>query len=97
MKKTELILKHSAAKLKRVIADSQYSDGKLRNAVDAAVITYRTNQKRDVEGLLSVDKKFRTYGPEDEKIEYNKRSHVEAVYSLAWLAQVYYTSQALLS
>ena len=81
MKKTELILKQSAAKLKSVIADSQYSDGKLGAAVDAAVIPYRANQKRDVEGLLRVDKKFRTYGPEDEKIEYHKRPHVEAVYS----------------
>ena len=34
LKKTELILKQSAAKLKSVIADSQYSDGKLRNAVE---------------------------------------------------------------
>jgi hypothetical protein len=81
LKKTELILKQSAAKLKSVIADSQYSDGKLRNAVAAAVIPYRANQKRDVEGLLRVDKKFRTYGPENEKIEYHKRPHVEAVYS----------------
>jgi hypothetical protein len=81
LKKTELILKQSAAKLKSVIADSQYSDGKLGAAVDAAVIPYRANQKRDVEGLLRVDKKFRTYGPEDEKIEYHKRPHVEAVYS----------------
>jgi len=81
LKKTELILKQSAAKLKSVIADSQYSDSKLRAAVDAAIIPYRANQKRDVEGLLRVDKKFRTYGPEDEKIKYHKRPHVEAVYS----------------
>jgi transposase len=81
LKKTELILKQSAAKLKSVIADSQYSDGKLRNAVDAAVIPHRANQKRDVEGLLRVDKKVHTYGPENEKIEYHKRPHVEEVYS----------------
>jgi hypothetical protein len=64
-----------------VIADSQYSDGKLRDAVNAAVIPYRSNQKRDVKGLLRVDKKFRTYGPEDQKEEYHKRPHIEAVYS----------------
>ena len=81
LKKTELILKQSAAKLKSVIADSQYSDGKLRDAVDAAVIPYRANQKRDVKGLLRVDKKFRTYGPDDQKEEYHKRPHIEAVYS----------------
>jgi hypothetical protein len=78
---TRLILKQSAAKLKSVIADSQYSDQKLRSAVDSAVIPYRANQKRDVEGLLRVDKKFRTYGPGDQKVEYHKRPHVEAVYS----------------
>lgn len=61
--------------------DSQYSDGKLRNAVDAAVISYRSNQKRDVEGLLRVDRKFRTYGPDGEKREYHKRPRIEAVYS----------------
>jgi transposase len=79
--KTKLILKQSAAKLRSVIADSQYSDSKLRNAVDKTVIPYRANQKRDVKGLLKVDRKFRTYGPEDQKNEYHKRPHIEAVYS----------------
>jgi hypothetical protein len=59
LEKTKLILKQSEAKLRSVIADSQYSDGKLRDAVDAAVIPYRSNQKRGVKGLLRVDKKFR--------------------------------------
>ena len=36
---------------------------------------------RGVIGLLRVDKKFRTYGPEDQKREYHKRPHIEAVYS----------------
>ena len=79
--KTKLILKQSAVRLRSVIADSQYSDGKLRNAVDETVIPYRANQKRDVKGLLRVDRKFRTYGPEDQKREYHKRPHIEAVYS----------------
>ncbi len=81
LEKTKLILKQSEAKLRSVIADSQYSDGKLRDAVDAAVIPYRANQKRNVKGLLRVDRKFRTYGPQDQKREYHKRPHVEAVYS----------------
>jgi transposase len=81
LEKTKLILKQSAARLRSVIADSQYSQSKLRDAVDEAVIPYRANQKRDVEGLLRVDKKFRTYGPDDQKIEYHKRPHIEAVYS----------------
>jgi transposase len=81
LEKTKLLLKRSAARLRSVIADSQYSDGKIRNAVDDAVIPYPANQKRDVKGLLRVDKKFRTYGPEDMKKEYHKRPHIEAVYS----------------
>jgi hypothetical protein len=64
-----------------VIADSQYSDAKIRNAVGKAVIPYPANQKREVKGLLRVDKKFRTYGPEDQRREYHKRRHIEAVYS----------------
>jgi hypothetical protein len=28
-----------------------------------------------------VDRKFRAYGPEDQKREYHKRPHIEAVYS----------------
>jgi transposase len=82
LEKTKLVLKRSAARLRSVIADSQYSDGKLRNAVGETVIPYPANQKRDVKGLLRVDKKFRTYGPEDQKREYHKRPHIEAVYSL---------------
>ena len=81
LEKTKLALKRSAARLRSVIADSQYNDGKLRNAVGETVIPYRANQKRGVEGLLRVDKKFRTYGPEDQKREYHKRPHIEAVYS----------------
>ena len=81
LEKTKLILKQSEVKLRSVIADSQYSDGKLRKAVDETVIPYPANQKRDVKGLLRVDKKFRTYGPDDQKSEYHKRPHIEAVYS----------------
>jgi hypothetical protein len=45
------------------------------------VIPYPSNQKRDVRVILRVDKKFRTYGPDELKKEYHKRSSVEAVYS----------------
>jgi transposase len=81
LEKTKSILKRCGARLRSVIADSQYSDRKLRNAVYEAVIPYPANQKRDVKGLLRVDKKFRTYGPEDQKKEYHKRPRIEAVYS----------------
>ena len=80
LEKTRQILSNVGAKLKRVIADSQYSDEKIRKTVEA-VIPYPANQKRDVNGLLRVDKKFRTYGPEDLKRKYHKRPAIEAVYS----------------
>jgi len=81
LEKTKLILKQSVAKLRSVIADSQYSDSKLRGAVDKTVIPYPANQKRGVIDILRVDKKFRTYGPDEQKREYHKRPRIEAVYS----------------
>jgi transposase len=80
LKKAKQVLKNSGAKLRSVIADSQYSDNKIRMAAEA-VIPYPANQKRDVKDLLRVDKKFRTYGPEDQRTEYHKRPRIEAVNS----------------
>jgi hypothetical protein len=45
------------------------------------VIPHPANQKRCVKGLLRVDRKFRTYGPEDLKRKYHKRPSIKAVYS----------------
>ena len=81
LEKTKLTLKQSATRLRRVIADSQYSSRKLREAVAQTVIPYPSNQKRGVKGILRVDKRFRTYGPDELKKEYHKRPSVEAVYS----------------
>jgi len=80
LEKTRQILSSVGVKLKRVIAESQYSDEKVRKTIEA-VIPYPANQKRKVKGLLRVDKKFRTYGPEDLKRKYHKRPAIEAVYS----------------
>ena len=81
LEKAKQVLTSSGAKLRSVIADSQYSDGKIRMAVDKAVIPYPANQKRGVKDVLRVDKKSRTYGPEDQKREYHKRPPIEAVNS----------------
>ena len=81
LEKAKQVLKRSGAKLRSLIADSQYSDGKIRAAVDKAVIPYPANQKPGVRDVLRVDKKFRTYGPEDQKTEYHKRPPIEAVNS----------------
>lgn len=45
------------------------------------VIPYPANQRKGVEDVVRVDKKFRTYGPEDQKNEYHKRPPIEAVKS----------------
>jgi transposase len=79
LEKAKQVLKNSGAKLRSLIADSQYSDFKLRNSVGRATIPYPANQMKGVEGLLRVDRKFRTYGPEDQKREYHKRPLIEAV------------------
>jgi transposase len=81
LERTKRILRKAGAKLRSVIADSQYSSENVRKAVAEVVIPYPANQKRGVKGLLRVDKKFRTYGPEDQKKKYRKRPVVEAVFS----------------
>ena len=45
------------------------------------MIPYPSNQKKAVKGLLRVDRKFRTYGPDEVKKEYHKRLRIEAVNS----------------
>jgi len=81
LEKAKAILERCGAKLRSVIADSQYGGSRFRGVVKTAVIPYPANQKRGVRGILRVDKKFRTYGPDDQKKEYHKRPHIEAVYS----------------
>lgn len=81
LERTKQVLQKAGAKLRSIIADSQYSSKKLREAVDEAIIPYPSNQKRGVKGLLRVDKKFRTHGPAEQKRKYHKRPAIEAVYS----------------
>jgi transposase len=81
LEKARRILKRCKAGVRSVVADSQYSDSKLRCAVAKATIPYPTNHRKGVEGLLRVDRKFRTYGSEEDKIEYHKRPPIEAVNS----------------
>jgi len=78
---TKRVLQKAGVKLRWIVADSQYSSEKVRKAVDEAIIPYPENQKRGLRGLLRVDNKFRTHGPEDQKRKYHKRSAVETVLS----------------
>jgi len=81
LEKAKRVLKGSGVKIRSLIADSQYSDGKIRLAVEKTVIPYPVNQKRGVKDVLRVDKKFRSFGPEEDRMEYHKRPLIEAVNS----------------
>ena len=80
VERTKQILRKAGVKLRRLIADSQYSSGRMRGLVDEAVIPFMANQRRG-EAVLRVDRKFRTHGPELERAEYHKRPAVEAAYA----------------
>jgi len=79
--KAKRILQRCKAKVRSVVADSQYSDSKLRDAVEKATIPYPANHMKGVAGLLRVDRKFRTYGSGEQRMEYHKRPLIEAVNS----------------
>ena len=72
-------------KPRKLLADSQYSAGNLREAAlkteALPVIPYPRNQSRGVKGILRVDRKFRSHGPRKFKTAYKKRVAVERVFS----------------
>jgi transposase len=75
----------SKVKFKKLVADPQYSSQGLRDAAvrveTVPVIPYPSNQKIGVGGVLRVDRKFRTHGPQQLKRAYRKRVAVERVFS----------------
>ena len=81
LERTRGVLRKAGATLRSIIADSQYSSERIRQEADETIIPYPTNQHRGVQGILRVDKKFRTHGPEDQTRKYHKRTAVEAAYS----------------
>ena len=69
----------------KLLADSQYSAANLRETAleigTLPIIPYPKNQLVGVKGILRVDRKFRSHGPANFKIAYNKRTSVERVFS----------------
>jgi hypothetical protein len=69
----------------KLLADSQYSAANLReNALTHGalpVIPYPINQCKGVRGILRVDRKFRSHGPQKFRRAYRKRVAVERVFS----------------
>jgi hypothetical protein len=55
LEKAKKVLNRCKVKIRSVVADSQYSDFKLRSVVDKATIPYPANHRKGVEGLLRVD------------------------------------------
>jgi transposase len=72
-------------KPKKLLADSQYSAGNLREMASQCgalpVIPYPRNQAKGVKGILRVDRKFRSHGPQKFKVAYRRRVAIERVFS----------------
>jgi IS5 family transposase len=69
-------------KPRRLAADPQYSSQSLRDAAlrqgTMSVIPYPRNQQRGVKGILRIDRKFKSHGPQQLRRAYRKRVAVEA-------------------
>src|SRR5208283_2199904 len=72
-------------RFKRVVADPQYSSQSFRDTAlekgTLPIIPYPKNQKVGVRGILRVDKKFKSHGPQKLRRAYKKRVAVERVFS----------------
>ena len=79
VERARMVLGKVGAKLRSLVADSQYSSGKVRDLVEEAVIPYMSNQGGG--DVLRVDRRFRTHGPAEDVVEYHKRPRVESVFS----------------
>jgi len=92
----ELFCKASShVKPGKLLADPQYSASNLRKAAlergTLPVIPCPRNQSKGVKGILRVDRKFKSHGPQELRRAYRKRVAVERVFSrlknLAGLSQ----------
>jgi hypothetical protein len=79
VERARVVLGKAGARLRSLVADSQYSSGNVRDLVEEAVIPYTSNQRGG--DVLRVDRRFRTHGPTEDRVKYHKRSLVESVFS----------------
>jgi transposase len=75
-----MVLGKAGARLRSLIADSQYSSARVRGLVEDSVIPYMSNQRCGGDALR-VDRLFRTHGPEDLVEVYRRRPAVEASFA----------------
>jgi IS5 family transposase len=80
VERARMVLGKAGARLRSLVADSQYSSRKVRGLVEDSVIPYMSNQSAGGDALR-VDRRFRTYGPAGLVVEYHKRPLVESVFS----------------
>ena len=85
VEKARAVLVRAGGLVRSLVADSQYSSRAVRGLVSDSVIPYTANQRG--EGILRVDRRFRTHGPAVLVAEYHKRPLVESVFS--WLKTQY--------
>ena len=85
VEKARSVLSRVGGSVRSLVADSQYSSRAVRELAGESVIPYTANQKG--EGVLRVDRRFRTHGPDELVKEYHKRPLVESVFS--WLKDQY--------
>lgn len=78
-------LETTRGRVKKIVADSQYSSRRLREKISAhgveAVIPYPANQRPKDKEFLRVDKHFRTHGPIQKRRIYRRRASIERVIS----------------
>jgi transposase len=78
-------LKATEQRMHTLVADSQYSSKKLRELISSnevrVVIPYPANQRSVQQDSLRVDKYFRTYGSDVERMLYRHRAAIERVNS----------------
>ena len=69
----------------KLVADPQYSSQRLRDAAlrqgTVPVIPYPRNQMKGIKGVLRIDRKFKSHGPQQLRRAYRKRVAVERVFS----------------
>jgi transposase len=72
-------------KAKRLVADPQYSSQSFRDILlkqgTIPVIPYPRNQMKGVKGILRIDRKFKSHGPQQLRRAYRKRAAIERVFS----------------
>jgi len=80
IERTRMVLGKAGARLRSLVADSQYSSRKMRCLVEETVIPYMSNPSAGGD-VLRVDRRFRTHGPAEDKVRYHKRPLAESIFS----------------